>query len=258
MRLTIVLKRISNSPIKLWGMQGFPQDLYTSGGIDPSNVIDLVAFTDKDGAADSTFEISNVRVYGKYEKPTWAGMTEDQFFPFIDEFGQFRWKDWPGKVHAEADLLANRDAEAKELQTTGAGPAEWDKWGGWAKGPTLEATGHFHTGKYKDKWWLIDPDGHLFFSVGLTGVGFGGGVTPDRGSREMVPGPARFRCQPARRVHRPAPEQLGQRRSLRHAPTARLRFFAGEPRAKIRAGLEEGLPRCHPTAPARVGRQHAG
>jgi hypothetical protein len=177
-RLTIELKRISKSPIKLWGMDGFPQGLSTSGGIDPSKVVALVAFTDQDALAPSSFEISNLRVSGKYEKPRWADMTEDQFFPFIDEFGQFRWKDWPGKVHTEGDLQANRDAEAKELQATGSGPADWDQYGGWAKGPTLEATGHFHTGKYKDKWWLVDPDGHLFFSVGLTCVGYGGGATP--------------------------------------------------------------------------------
>ena len=176
-RLTIILKRISDSPIKLWGMQGYPQDLYASGGIDPANITGFTVFTDAGAATDSSFEISNVRVYGHYEKPPWSSMTADQFFPFIDAFGQFRWKDWPGKVHAEADLPANREAEAKQLATTGAGPADWDKWGGWAKGPALGATGFFRTAKVQDKWWLVDPDGHLFFSVGVTGVGFGGGAT---------------------------------------------------------------------------------
>jgi len=177
-RLTIVLKRISNSPIKLFGMIGYPQDLYTSGGINPANVTGLCVYTDKGVPADSSFEISNVRVYGKYEKPPWAEMTPEQFFPCIDAFGQFRWKEWPGKIKAEVDFETNREAEAQELQTTGTGPGSWDKWGGWAKGPKLEATGSFHTAKYKGKWWLVDPDGFLFFSTGLTGVGYGGGATP--------------------------------------------------------------------------------
>jgi hypothetical protein len=177
-RLTIILKRMSASPIKLWGMQGFPQDLYASGGIDPANITALVFYTEKGNPSDSSFEISNVRVSGRYEKPAWDGLSPEQFFPFIDSFGQFRWKDWPGKIHSEADLQARRDAEAKELAATGAGPADWDKWGGWANGPTLPATGYFRTAKVRDKWWLVDPDGHLFFSVGLTGVGLGGEATP--------------------------------------------------------------------------------
>ena len=177
--LTLTLKRASKSPIKLFGMNGYPQDLYTNGGIDPSNVVSVAVFTEANSPVTSSFEVSNIRVFGHYEKPVWASMTEKEFFPFIDPYGQFKFKDWPGKIKSDADLQANRDAEAKELATSKTGPAEWDKWGGWAKGPKLEATGNFHTGKIKDKWWLVDPDGNLFFSFGLTCVSPGGwGETP--------------------------------------------------------------------------------
>ena len=44
--------------------------------------------------------------------------------------------------------------------------SEWDKWGGWADGPQLEATGGFRTTKWNGKWWIVDPDGHLWWSHG--------------------------------------------------------------------------------------------
>jgi len=44
-----------------------------------------------------------------------------------------------------------------------------DKYGGWME-RTERATGFFHTAKIDGQWWLIDPDGHLFFSVGVNSV----------------------------------------------------------------------------------------
>ena len=56
------------------------------------------------------------------------------------------------------------------------GPADWDRYGGWAKGPQLKATGHFRTEKYQGKWWLVDPEGRLFWSHGTTCVRSGNGT----------------------------------------------------------------------------------
>lgn len=89
-----------------------------------------------------------------------------QFFPFVDTFGQYKHRDWPGKVHSVAELAAKREAEAKELAAH-PGPAGWDQWGGWAGGPQLKATGFFRTEKVEGRWWLVDPDGRLFFSHGV-------------------------------------------------------------------------------------------
>jgi hypothetical protein len=104
-------------------------------------------------------------------------MDEQAFFPCIDTFGQFAHKDWPGKVHRVEDLAARREEEATQLAAA-PGPAEWDAWGGWAAGPALEATGSFRTAKHQGKWWLVDPDGRLFFSTGITCVGTGWAGTP--------------------------------------------------------------------------------
>ncbi|MGJ8697758.1 MAG: hypothetical protein ACSHYF_15685 [Verrucomicrobiaceae bacterium] len=43
------------------------------------------------------------------------------------------------------------------------------RFGGLA-GPTQPATGFFHTKKIDGRWWLIDPEGHLFIHRGVTSL----------------------------------------------------------------------------------------
>lgn len=50
------------------------------------------------------------------------------------------------------------------------GAATFDRFGGWADGPKSEATGAFRTEKKDGRWWLVDPDGNLFFSLGVQAV----------------------------------------------------------------------------------------
>ena len=56
--------------------------------------------------------------------------------------------------------------EEKELKSNDA-TDDWDKFGGWQTGPQLKASGHFRTEKIDGKWWLVDPDGRLFWSHGI-------------------------------------------------------------------------------------------
>jgi len=91
--------------------------------------------------------------------------------PYLDAFGQVRKLDWPGKLHDAERLVRRRDEEAAALATD-HGPGSFNKYGGWADGPQLEATGFFRTEKVNGKWWLVDPEGRLFFSHGCNSVGF--------------------------------------------------------------------------------------
>ena len=106
----------------------------------------------------------------------------DGFLPFVDVYGQFKHLDWPEKIHAPADFKSRREAEERDLA---AHPAwaipEADRFGGWAKGPQLKATGRFRTEKINGRWQLVDPDGHLFFSQGITCVNAGDGESPYTG-----------------------------------------------------------------------------
>lgn len=91
----------------------------------------------------------------------------DTFCPWVDEFGQANFAEWPDKVHSVAELRAKAAAEYEELVAHPDGIPDADRFGGWAKGPQLKATGHFRTEKVGGRWWLVDPDGHIFFSLGV-------------------------------------------------------------------------------------------
>ncbi len=89
--------------------------------------------------------------------------------PFVDAFGQYIHADWPGKAHDESCLKAMAAREDAVLREA-PGLSGRDAYGGWADGPKLEATGRFRTEQVKGKWWLVTPDGHLFFSLGVNCV----------------------------------------------------------------------------------------
>lgn len=115
---------------------------------------------------DAAFLIGNLRGEGSFAFLSEKALEKD-YFPLLDEFGQFRHKDWPGKTHSLSELVKSKEDEAQDIAANPA-PEEWDKYGGWLKGPQLEATGHFRTEKVNGKWWLVDPEGRLFWSHGMS------------------------------------------------------------------------------------------
>ena len=150
---------------KLFGMRGYPVSVSGPEAFMVTNITQLLIFVSRP-AEDYNFEVSDIRAAGEYTSPT-AWVTDAQpFFPFIDTFGQYNHKDWPGKVHSLEELQQRRMAEAVELAKI-SGPAGWDKYGGFASGPHLKPTGFFRTEKVAGKWWLVDPDGDLFWSHGI-------------------------------------------------------------------------------------------
>ncbi len=91
------------------------------------------------------------------------------FNKIVDQYGQYTREEWPEKVKSDADFakqIATEDADLKAHPPA----SDLDKYGGWAKGPQLKATGFFRVEKYKDKWAFVDPDGRLFLSFGPTTV----------------------------------------------------------------------------------------
>ncbi len=88
-----------------------------------------------------------------------------QAMPYLDALGQVRAVDWPGKAKTVDEARVLLEAELAEAATK-AKNRKLSRYGGWLDGPKLEATGHFRTEKRDGKWWLVDPEGYLFFSVG--------------------------------------------------------------------------------------------
>ena len=110
----------------------------------------------------------------------WMKMMTEDFLPCFDKYGQFKYRDWPGKTKDDADLKRAAEEEAKDLAAN-PGPTDWDKYGGWAAGPQLKATGRFRTEKINGKWWFVDPEGRLFWSFGVMRASASCGMTPMNG-----------------------------------------------------------------------------
>jgi hypothetical protein len=161
---------------KMFGMRGFPGGLSKDSAIDLNNIVQFLVFVNEP-KIDDAFEISNIRAGGKYTQPEWVSISENQFFPMIDEYGQFIHKDWLGKTKSSVDLEKHKQDEQVDIKANPE-PDDWDKYGGWKGGPKLTATGYFRAEKFNGKWWLVDPDGYLFWSHGIDCVGDGNGVTP--------------------------------------------------------------------------------
>ena len=161
---------------KLFGMRGFPGGYVKEQGIDPGNVDQLLIFVSRP-SEDHDFEIDNILAGGSSGEAAALPRDPERLFPMIDRFGQFVHKDWPGKTKSTEDFAERKAAEAADLAAH-PGPRDWNGYGGWRAGPQLEATGHFRTHKYRGKWWLVDPEGRLFWSHGTDCVHWHNAYTP--------------------------------------------------------------------------------
>ncbi|MBQ7188802.1 MAG: beta-galactosidase [Kiritimatiellae bacterium] len=146
--------------------------------LDPSKVTEVAVYYN---APLEPHEFGIRRIVAKsgksLEVAEFARKTVEEFFPFIDRYGQFKWKEWPDKVHTDADLQKMREKEAADLAAH-PGPKGWNKYGGWLGGPQLNATGAFRVEKVNGKWWMVDPDGRLWWSHGPVRVTPSSAVTP--------------------------------------------------------------------------------
>ena len=159
----------------LFGMRGYPAEFGSEVidpadsqrvTFDPATVNALVVFLSHP-AQSGSFEIKDVRAAGAVSRFL---LSPDALFPLIDTFGQYTHRDWPGKTHSLRELHADAEEETADLLKH-PGPTGWDQYGGWSSGPTLAKTGYFRVEKYQGKWWLVDPEGKLFFSHGIDSVG---------------------------------------------------------------------------------------
>lgn len=188
--LEIIFKRMfERGKVNVFpAMDGLPGGtLWLWDAVDPGKIdkITFKIFT-KGSAALSIYE---VKPYGEFISPQKIAKSQG-FYPFIDKLGQYKHADWPGKIKNESALNQAIDTEANILRVM-PGPSERNRFGGWALGPKREATGNFRTEKVNGKWWLVDPEGCLYWSHGLDCVGFQEGYTTITGREiffENLPG----------------------------------------------------------------------
>jgi len=151
------------------GMKGMPDGVILNfAGIDAKHIRELrIVFPEQD------FDRKVLLKRAFKNRPALPELYEDSkeaFFPFINKYGQYKHTTWEGKITDDSQFAEAIEREAKDLAAH-PGSDEWNRFGGVANGPKFEARGHFRTKKINNKWWIIDPDGCLFWSAGVNSAG---------------------------------------------------------------------------------------
>ncbi|VGO12777.1 hypothetical protein PDESU_01331 [Pontiella desulfatans] len=128
------------------------------------------------------FAVSNLRAEGSVGQRSAEG-----FLPFIDTYGQTKHREWEGKIRAHADFAVLRTAEEQDLAQH-PGRSDLGTYRGWTGGEKREATGWFRVEKVDGQWWLVDPEGYLFWSHGATCIDPNFGYTGIQGREDYFEG----------------------------------------------------------------------
>ena len=86
--------------------------------------------------------------------------------------GQYSSANWEGKIENIQQLKKQGEID-EQLYKSAKFRTDHSIYGGFKKVGKFNASGFFRTQKIDDKWWLIDPDGYPFWSIGVTGAGKG-------------------------------------------------------------------------------------
>lgn len=148
---------VTQPQLDIVGMRGAPGQYKTD-----VSKITSISFRSRYATAPDAFAVTKIWAEGRLEVRDTVG-----YFPLVDAYGQYKHRDWPGKTLSDATLRQDIDSEKTDLQQQ---PQNLSAFGGWTAGPQLEATGFFRTEKHEGKWWMVDPEGYLFWSNGLNCV----------------------------------------------------------------------------------------
>ena len=92
--------------------------------------------------------------------------------PTVDKFGQNMRKEFDGKVKSEDELKADAAKQTAEAAAFKA-DSKFDQYGGLAGSGAeykLEKNGFFHVGTANGRQVLVDPEGNVFFQLGMCGI----------------------------------------------------------------------------------------
>jgi hypothetical protein len=124
-------------------------------------------------SSNKKIDFSNIYFKAPYGEINYAPIQfKDQSIPILDEMGQFLSENWDGKT-ANINQLKKQGETDEHLYKSAKFRSDQSIYGGFKKVGKYNSSGFFRTQKIEDKWWLIDPNGYPFWSVGVTGAGKG-------------------------------------------------------------------------------------
>ncbi|WP_207815406.1 beta-galactosidase [Pseudomonas sp. 50_B] len=172
---TLLVPLVANTPLSQ-GMKAAPPMPMTvdgqrillassEGQLDRSQVVSVTLSLDSPKAAQSI-------LLERFGVQDGEGVVKAVYGSLVDGYGQSTRSRWPEKITSDDQLKA---ADAKEQLQLKAWLGErektsLDKFGGWDKGPSFKASGFFRTEKRDGRWFLVTPQGHPFYSLGVNTV----------------------------------------------------------------------------------------
>ena len=157
-RLCLPLRALNAQSIFLPRTRGQLRSFVTGIAILPEQICKF-AFGLREGPANQNMKLHNA--YLTAEQPD---------FPLpdiklVDEMGQNKIMDWPGKTSNTEEL---NDYLKKEYAKSGSldHSESLSQYGG-KKSMSFDKTGYFRVAKRDDIWWLVDPDGYAYYGAGL-------------------------------------------------------------------------------------------
>jgi hypothetical protein len=129
------------------------------GPFRPMRGVQAIAFAMEHPIGAPRLEIRSIRVM--IQSPGDAVLDSE---PLVDEFGQCIRATWSGKAKNLASLRNDWEKEDKAFADVEPG---YCPYGGYASVEAkARASGFFRCEKVDGRWWFVDPDGHLFLSIG--------------------------------------------------------------------------------------------
>jgi hypothetical protein len=137
----------------------------SSGEIDRSQVVSVSLSMDQPKVAQSL-------LLERFGVQDGESVTQAVYGNLVDAYGQSTRGKWPEKIANDEQLKSAAAKEQQQLKTWLAEreKSSLDKFGGWNKGPAFKASGFFRTEKRDGRWYLVTPEGHPFYSLGVNTV----------------------------------------------------------------------------------------
>ena len=137
----------------------------SAGELDRSQVVSVTLSMDQPKVAQSI-------LLERFGVQDGEAVTKAAYGVLVDAYGQSTRAKWPEKVSSDEQLKSAAAKEQQQLKTWLAEREKQslDKFGGWTKGLAFKASGFFRTEKRDGRWYLVTPEGHPFYSLGVNTV----------------------------------------------------------------------------------------
>jgi hypothetical protein len=172
---TLLVPLVASSPLSQGMKAGPPMPMTfegqrvlladSTGELDRSQVVSVTLSMDQPKVAQSI-------LLERFGVQDGEAVTQAAYGNLVDAYGQSTRAKWPEKVSSDEQLKSAAAKEQQQLKTWLAEreKAPLDKFGGWTKGPAFKASGFFHTEKRDGRWYLVTPEGHPFYSLGVNTI----------------------------------------------------------------------------------------